>query len=263
VGPGSGRPAQADVELAVGQLEVVVPHNPVSMATTDELRTSVGDDPWAERLVHYLGRINTARAERAQSLAAAAIGHPWTQLVDAEHLPDVAYYRERWGIDDELAPLGPEPVSQRSAQHRQWEQLTERIGPTGTLGDLAALRARTNDPVALTALDTAMTRRRDAIVTASEGAVEPPGWAHPLLGRPTWTNQPPQHGRRERELVAQVAVYRDRFNVQSDGLGVEPTGRDERRIWRGLRDSLVALQRDDDRDDDRHLEVDRDIGLER
>ena len=160
--------AQADVELSVNQLEVVVPHNPVVMATTDELRTSVGDDPWAGRLVDYLDRINTARAERAECLAAAAVGQPWTKLVAAEHLPDVAYYRERWGIDDQLVPLGPEPASQRSAQHRQWEQLTARVGPTGTLADLAALRARTNDPAVMTTLDTAMTRRRDVIVAATE-----------------------------------------------------------------------------------------------
>ena len=53
---------------------------------------------------------------------------------------------------------------------------------------------------------------------------------------------PTQPGRsqREREVIAKVAVYRDRFDVQGDGLGAEPAGRDERRIWRGLRDSLVA-----------------------
>ena len=153
------------------------------MATTDELRASVGDDPWAGRLVDYLDRINTVRAERAEGLAAAAAGQPWTQLVAAEHLPDVAYYRDRWGIDDELDPLGPEPASQRSAQHRQWEHLTARIGPTGTLAHLATLRARTTDPATLTALDTAMTRRRDVVAAVAERAEQPPPWAHSLLAR--------------------------------------------------------------------------------
>ena len=255
--------AQADVELPVDQLEVVIPHDPLWMATTDELRASVGDDPWAGRLVDYLDRINTVRAERAECLAAAAAGQPWTQLVDAEHLPDVAYYRDRWGIDDELAPLGPEPASQRSAQHRQWEQLTARIGPTGTLADLAALRARTNDPAALTTLDTAMTRRRDVVVAdvPSEPSSRRDGPTRCSPGPPGPTQ--PGRSQREREVVAKVAVYRDRFDVQGDGLGAEPAGRDEQRIWRGLRDSLVALQRDDDRDDDRHLEAERDVGLER
>ena len=35
--------AQADVELELRQLEVVIPYNPLWMATTDELRGSVGD----------------------------------------------------------------------------------------------------------------------------------------------------------------------------------------------------------------------------
>ena len=214
------------------------------------------------RLVDYLDRIDTVRAERAEGLAAAAAGQPWTQLVASEHLPDVAYYRDRWGIDDELAPLGPEPASQRSAQHRQWEHLSARIGPTGTLAHLAALRARTTDPATLTALDTAMTRRRDVVAAVAERAEQPPQWAHSLLARSTWTGQPGR-SQREREVIAKVAVYRDRFDVQGDGLGAEPAGRDEQRIWRGLRDRLVALQRNDDRDEDRHLEAERDIGLER
>lgn len=58
-------------------------------------------------------------------------------------------------------------------------------------------------------------------------------------------------------------MHRDRFDVRGDGLGAQPSGRDERRIWPGLRDGLVALQRDEDRDDDRHLETERDVGLER
>jgi hypothetical protein len=58
-------------------------------------------------------------------------------------------------------------------------------------------------------------------------------------------------------------VYRDRFDVHEDGFGGEPAGRDEQRIWRGLRRILTALRRDDDRDQDRHLEAERDIGLER
>jgi hypothetical protein len=45
------------------------------------------------------------------------------------------------------------------------------------------------------------------------------------------------------------------------GLGTELSGRGEQRIWRGLRNSLVAIQRDDDRDQDRRLEAERDVGL--
>jgi hypothetical protein len=254
--------AQADVELPVDELEVIIPHDPLWMATTDELRASVGDDTWAGRLVDYLDRINTVRAERAEDLAAAAAGEPWTQLVGSEHLPDVAYYRDRWGIDDELAPIGPEPASQRSAQHRQWEHLSDRIAPTGTLAELATLRDRTTDPATLAALDTAMTRRRDVVAAVAERAGQPPPWAHSLLGRSTWTGEPGR-SQREREVIAKVAVYRDRFDVQGDGFGAEPSSRDEQRIWRGLRNSLAALQRDDDREQDRHLEAERDIGLER
>jgi hypothetical protein len=96
----------------------------------------------------------------------------------------------------------------------------------------------------------------------AERAEQPPQWAHSLLARSNWTGEPGR-SQREREVIAKVAVYRDRFDVQGDGLGAEPAGRDEPRIWRGLRNRLVALQRDDDRDEDRHLEAERDIGLER
>ena len=128
---------------------------------------------------------------------------------------------------------------------------TARIGPTGTLAHLATLRERTTDPAMLTALDTAMTRRRDVVAAAAERAEQPPQWAHSLLARSTWTGQLGR-GQREREVIAKVAVFRDRFDVQGDGLGEEPAGRDEQRIWRGLRDRLIAPQRNDDRDEDRH-----------
>jgi hypothetical protein len=113
----------------------------------------------------------------------------------------------------------------------------------------------------LAALDTAMTRRRDVVAATAERAEQPPPWAHSLLARSTWTAQPGR-SQQEREVIAKVAVFRDRFDVRGDGLGGQPASRDEQRIWRGLRNSLIALHRDD-RDEDRHLEAERDIGLER
>ena len=79
---------------------------------------------------------------------------------------------------------------------------------------------------------------------------------------PNWTVQPGRN-QREREVIAKVAVYLDRFDARGDGLGTELAARHEQCIWRDLRHSLIALQRDDNRDEDRHLEAERDVGPER
>ena len=107
-----------------------------------------------------------------------------------------------------------------------------------------------------------MTRRRDLDRRRRQA-----GRAAPELGphdadRPAWAARPDQ-SQRERDIVGKIAVYRDRFGVQGDGLGAAPAGNDARRIWQGLSSTLHALQRSDDRDEDRHLEVERDVGLER
>jgi hypothetical protein len=101
------------VEVPAEEVQGVSPHGPSTWATAADLRDSIGDDPWAHRILDYLDRVNNARAERAQQLAQAAAGVPWTLLVEPSHLPAVAYYRDRSGLDDELRVLGSEPAGPR------------------------------------------------------------------------------------------------------------------------------------------------------
>jgi hypothetical protein len=101
------------VEVPAEEVQGVSPHGPSTWATAADLRDSIGDDPWAHRILDYLDRVNNARAERAQQLAQAAAGVPWTLLVEPSHLPAVAYHRDRSGLDDELRVLGSEPAGPR------------------------------------------------------------------------------------------------------------------------------------------------------
>jgi hypothetical protein len=78
-----------------------------------------------------------------------------------------------------------------------------------------------------------------------------------LLGRTTWASG---SGSAEGEALAEIAVYRDRFNVPGDGLGPRPEGGEMQLIWSALGGRFV-LRRDDDRADDHQLE--HDVGLER
>jgi hypothetical protein len=65
-------------------------------------------------------------------------------------------------------------------------------------------------------LVSAMARRRDWIVACVRQAQQPPAWAHALLGRATWE---PSSPRAARDVVAKVAVYRERYAAVADGLG--------------------------------------------
>ena len=259
----SGNGMQADVDLPLDEFTVVMRHDERLGLVVDALGT---DDPWAATLLEYLNTVEAVRAERAGELADAAAGQAWTHLVPAELLPDVAYYRDRWNVNEPMTALGDEPIERRSSQHTQWTLLADRLGPTGTLAELADRRAGGVDPNGDVALVEAMTRRRDAIVADLNGTQRPPSWAHTTLRRTTWATSTAAAGR-ERDIVGRAAVYRERFAITGDGIGPVPADRDQRRIWWGLRDALRAHRTQEGQHQDRHrdvdVEVDQDRSLER
>ena len=197
-------------------------------------------------------------------LAAAAAGQAWTLLVPVDLLADVAYFRDRWNIDEPMTAIGGEPDGLRSTQHTQWALLRDRPGPTGTLAELAEGRAAGVDPTTDAALVAAMTRRRDAIVVDVNGAQRPPAGAHPMLRRATWATPTAAAGR-ERDVVGKAAVYRERFAITGDGVGPEPSDTVQRRIWMSLPDALRAPRSYEDQHQDRHrdAEANQDHPLER
>src|SRR5262249_8795469 len=136
-------------------------------------------------------------------------------------------------------PLGAEPETQRSRQHREWQRLHDRLGPTGTLAELAARLESGSDPAGRAAINAGMSRRRDRIVEDTARSERPPGWARPLLRRTTWSTNDKTAGR-ERATVGKIAVYRERFQVRADGLGPMPASPEQRRLWQALRAELAA-----------------------
>ena len=251
-----------DVDVPFDELTVVVMG--YDFRTGDGSTVDDRDDPWATTLLEYLNTVEAARAERGDGLASAATGQVWTYLVPTELQADVAYHRDRWNITDQMSPIGPEPAERRSAQHNEYEQLDDRLGPTGTLAELAARRAAGGAPTADAVLGEAMARRRDAIVAAVHQAQRPPPWAHELLGRTSWAPMPPAAAR-QRDTIAKVAVYRERFAISGDGIGLTPSDETQRRIWLSLRDALRAPAGRDGHDAERtrHNETDNDVDLER
>lgn len=245
-------------ELALAELDVVVArHNQL-----DDLDAAVADDPWAAKLVEYLTAIEEARADRARQLGGDADGQLWTLGVDPALVGDVAYYRDRWQINDTDLPLGPEPGAQRRNQHDAWDSLRQRLERSRTLNVLAGQRRATTDPTVDEAIGAAMNARRDLIVDGINRADHPPEWAQAVLRRSTWAVDTGS-ARRERDVVGKIAVYRERFEVTAPGLGGMPTEPDQQRIWRGLRAEVASTVQPVPILQNRDVTVDRDHGAER